>query len=93
VPVLRELSGQELAAGIQPDGTITFLLDGLRLPIALPALAPAILRLVDGQRTVGQIAAALAERGTAAEQFARAWQATFAARERINRLLLASPAA
>ena len=91
VPVLRELSGSELAGGIAPDGTITFVVDGLRLPIALPPLAPAILRLVDGRRSVGDIAAELAQRGTGAEAFERAWRATFAALEKLNRLLLAAP--
>jgi SAM-dependent methyltransferase len=90
VPVTRELSGAEIAGGIQPDGTITLVLDGLRVPLALPALAPAILRLVDGRRSVREIAAALAERGTGAEAFARAWRATFTTLERINRLLLAA---
>ena len=88
VPVLRELSGQELAAGVQPDGTITVVFDGLRLPLALPPLAPAILRLVDGRRSVGEIAATLAERGTGSEAFERAWQDTFSALERINRLVV-----
>jgi hypothetical protein len=92
VPVLRELSGTELASGIGPDGTITVVFDGLRLPVALPPLSPAILRLIDGHRTVGSIAATLAERGTGAAAFERAWQATFLALERINRLLLAAPA-
>ena len=91
VPVLRELSGSELAGGIAPDGTITFVVDGLRLPIALPPLAPAILRLVDGRRSVGEIAAELAQRGTGAEAFERAWRATFGALEKLNRLLLAAP--
>jgi SAM-dependent methyltransferase len=90
VPVTRELSGAEIAGGIQPDGTITLVLDGLRVPLALPALAPAILRLVDGRRSVRKIAAALAERGPGAEAFARAWRATFTTLERINRLLLAA---
>lgn len=91
VPVLRELVGTDLANGIQPNGTITFLIDGLRLPIPLPPLAPAILRLVDGERSVGAIAATLAERGTAGEAFARAWRATFDVLQRMNRLLLAAP--
>jgi SAM-dependent methyltransferase len=90
VPVLRELSGSELAGGIAPDGTITFVVDGLRLPIPLPPLAPAILRLVDGQRSVGDIAAQLAQRGTGAEAFERAWRATCGALEKLNRLLLAA---
>jgi SAM-dependent methyltransferase len=92
VPVTREGPGEALAAAVQPDGTITFMIDGLRLPIALPPLAPAILRLVDGQRRLGEIAAALEARGTGAEAFARAWRSTFLALEHINRLLLASPA-
>jgi hypothetical protein len=91
VPVTRENPGPELANGIQPDGTITVLFDGLRLPLALPPLAPAILRLVDGRRCVAEIAASLAERGTGAEAFERAWRATFVPLERINRLLLAAP--
>jgi SAM-dependent methyltransferase len=91
VPVTRELSGEAIAGGIQPDGTITLVLDGLRLPLALPALAPSILRLVGARRTVGEIAATLAARGTGAEAFARAWRATFTTLERVNRLLLAAP--
>ncbi len=91
VPVLRELSGPELAGGIKPDGTIMMVFDGLRLPIALPPLAPAVLRLVDGRRSVGEIAAALAQYGTGAEAFERAWRVTFISLERINRLLLAAP--
>lgn len=92
VPVTREGPGEALANAVQPDGTIAFMIDGLRLPIALPPLAPAILRLVDGQRCVGTIASVLAERGTGAEAFRRAWRSTFLALEHINRLLLAAPA-
>jgi SAM-dependent methyltransferase len=91
VPVTRELSGTEIAGGVRPDGTITLVYDGLRVPLALPALAPAILRLVDGRRSVSEIAAVLAEHGTGAEAFAGAWRATFSTLERINRLLLAAP--
>jgi hypothetical protein len=92
VPVTREASGEVLAGAVQPDGTIPFLIDGLRLPIALSPLAPAILRLVDGRRCVAEIVAALAQRGTGAETFERAWRSTFLALEHINRLLLAAPA-
>lgn len=91
VPVAREAPGEELARHVQPDGTLAFLFDGLRVPVALPPLAPAILRLVDGTRTVAQIGAALAERGTAPPAFDKAWRATYAPLERINRILLAPP--
>jgi len=39
---------------------------------------------------VGDIAAQLAQRGTGAEAFERAWRATCGALEKLNRLLLAA---
>jgi SAM-dependent methyltransferase len=91
VPIGREVTGDQLAGYIQPDGAITMAFDGLRAPIPLPAMAAAILRLVDGQRTVGEIGATLAARGSSMEAFSRAWRATFTALEHVNRLLLAPP--
>jgi SAM-dependent methyltransferase len=91
VPIGRQVAGEELAGYIQPDGAITMAFDGLRAPIPLPAMAAAILRLVDGQRTVGEIGATLASRGSNPEAFNRAWRATFTALEHVNRLLLAAP--
>ena len=90
VPVIRELSGADLANGIRPDGTLTVVFDGLHRSIPLPPLAAAILRLVDGRRTVGEISATLAARGTGTDAFERAWRVTFVALEAINRLLLAA---
>ncbi len=89
VPIAREMPADELAGRIQPDGTITMVFDSLRVPLALPPLAGAILRLIDGNRTVGEIAALLAERGI--EGFDRAWRQTFAKLEAVNRLLLRAP--
>lgn len=91
VPIGREVTGEQLAGFIQPDGTITMAFDGLRAPIPLPAMAAAILRLVDGQRTVSEIGATLAARGSNPDAFSRAWRATFTALEHVNRLLLAAP--
>ena len=91
VPVGREVTGEQLAGFIQPDGTIAMAFDGLRAPVPLPAMAPAILRLVDGRRTVGEIRQTLAARGSSPEAFGRAWPATFAALQQVNRLLLAAP--
>jgi hypothetical protein len=85
------MTGAELAAGIKPDGTLAVLLDGLRVPVALPPLAASILRLVDGVRCVAEIEAALAARGIATDAVRRAWRETFPALEQINRLLLAAP--
>jgi SAM-dependent methyltransferase len=91
VPVAREMPGEELAKHIRPDGTLPFLFDGLRAPVPLPPLAAAILRLVDGKRSVAEIGAMVGSRGGGPEAFSRAWRATFAGLERVNRLLLAPP--
>ena len=91
VPVAREMPAMELAAAIRPDGTLPMLFDGLRVPVALPPLAAALLRLVDGSRPVGAMAAALAAKGTDAAAFTRAWGQTFGALSQVNRLLLAAP--
>jgi hypothetical protein len=92
VPVAREMPAEEMARAIRPDGTLGLVFDGLRVPVPLPPLAAAILRQIDGSRSVAGIAAALAERGTDAATFDRAWRATWTALSRCNRLLLAAPA-
>ena len=93
VPIAREMPMDEMARTIQPDGTITMVFDGLRVPLAMPALAGAILRLVDGRRSVADIASAMAGAGgVTPEAFDRAWRATFTQLARVNRLLLAPPA-
>jgi SAM-dependent methyltransferase len=89
VPIAREMPGDALAAAIRPDGTLPLVIEGLRVPLALPPLAPAILRLIDGERSIGDIAAALALRGIDATAFMRAWTACWPALSRSNRILLA----
>ena len=91
VPVAREMPAAELAAAIRPDGTLPHVFDGLRVPVPLPPLAPALLRLIDGRRTVGDMRAVLAARGTRPEAFDRAWAATFGQLSAVNRVLLAPP--
>ena len=91
VPVCREVSGEDIAKGIQPDNILFVGLDALRVPVPLPPLAGAILRLIDGKRTVGEIGAILATRGIKPPAYDRAWAELFPALERINRLLLAAP--
>jgi len=90
VPLMREMPGDVLAKHIRPDLTLPFLFDGLRVPVPLPPLAAAILRLVDGQRSVGAIEAAMACR-VPPDAFARAWRGTYDALSSLNRLLLAPP--
>ena len=91
VPVAREMPAEELARAIRPDGTLVMVFDGIRVPVPLPPQAAAILRLVDGERSVGEIGAAMAARGTSPGAFASAWRATYDALVGVNRLLLVPP--
>ncbi len=92
VPVAREMPAAEIARAIRPDGTLPFVFDGLRVPVALPKLAGAILGQIDGVTTVSAIVAALEARGVARAQAERAWRETYDALVRVNRILLAPPA-
>ncbi len=92
VPIARETPPDEIIRAIGPDGTLAFLFDGFRVPVPLPKLAPAIIKLIDGERSLGTIAATLAERGISAEAFARAWRETWTRLSTVNRILLRGPA-
>ena len=66
--------------------------DGLRLPLPLPPLAGAILRLIDGRRSVAEIAETMRKTGGVTEEaLDRAWRLTYTQMEKVNRLLLAPP--
>ncbi len=91
VPIAREMPAPDLADRIAPDATLPFLFEGFRVPIALPRMAAPILRLVDGQRSVGEIDAAMADRLDPAA-FRRAWGELFQALNPVNQLLLRPPA-
>ena len=54
VPICREVTGEDLAKSIQANDTMFFGLDGLRVPVAVPPMAGAILRLIDGRRSVAR---------------------------------------
>ena len=90
IPIMREMPGEEIARHIRPDGTLPFLFDGLRVPVPLPPQAAAILRLIDGVRSVQAIGEALSGR-ISPDAFARAWRATYDALSAVNRVLLAPP--
>ena len=92
VPVAREMPAAEIARAIRPDGTLPFVFDGLRVPVALPKLAGAILGQIDGARPVAAILDAVRARGVTAEAAGKAWRETYAALVRVNRILLAAPA-
>jgi ubiquinone/menaquinone biosynthesis C-methylase UbiE len=91
VPVLREMDGEKLAKSLPASGVLPVGFDGLRVGLALPRLAPAILAQVDGRRCIGEMADALAARGIARDAFARDFASLARAMQSLNRLLLAAP--
>ncbi len=84
VPVARETPMGAFADRIRPDGTLPAQFNALTVMLPLPRLAAAILRRVDGVRTLAQIAEPFA-----AAAFDRAWDETYLALNGLNRLLLA----
>ncbi|MCX2560370.1 class I SAM-dependent methyltransferase [Acetobacter farinalis] len=92
VPVMREIPGVELAKQMRADHTLPFAFGTLVVPVPLPAQARGLLPLIDGSRTVGDLAAILATRGVPDTKFRTIWQETFHTLERLNRVLLLPPA-
>ncbi|WP_239478754.1 class I SAM-dependent methyltransferase [Lichenicola cladoniae] len=92
VPVVREMPAAEIIRQIGPDGSLPMAFGRLMVPVPLPPLAKAILGLVDGERSIAAIAAALADRGIAQAKFEVAWADTYRALSRVNRILLRPPA-
>ena len=89
-PVFKELDGAALAEGIGADGTVKITGDGMALNAKLPPLAPAILRAIDGQRTIAEIRAAIGG-GASDEEFQRQFAALYRLFNGVNRLLLRYP--
>ncbi len=85
IPVIREGTGDALAAAIRPDDTWLFTSEALNTSVALPRLARPILRAIDGTATVAEIAEKIGA------GFERAWPPLFAKLNAANRLLLAPP--
>ncbi|MFE8872889.1 class I SAM-dependent methyltransferase [Acetobacter persici] len=92
VPVMREIPGIELAKQMRADHTLPFAFGTLVVPIPLPPQARGLLPLIDGERTVGDLAAVLATRGVPENKFRTVWQETFQTLEPLNRVLLLPPA-
>lgn len=87
-PVLKDIDGPALAGAIGPDGSIKVTGDGMEMGIRLPPMAPAILRQVDGKRTIGEIRTAI---GAGEEDFHRQFAALYNALNGMNQMLLRYP--
>lgn len=88
IPVLRELDGAALAGEAGAGGRLSFDLDGVSLPVALPPLGAALLRRIDGRTRLGAVLAGIE---APAERAWREWRALYAGLNAMNRLLLAAP--
>ncbi|TVR96679.1 MAG: class I SAM-dependent methyltransferase [Rhodospirillales bacterium] len=72
VPVLRDLDGPALAERLPPGASLTAGFEGMTLRLPLPPLAGAILRRIDGRRSVAEIGAGVsAEPDVFFRQFAQ----------------------
>ncbi len=91
VPIAREMPAAIVADQIAPDGTLPMPFGRLTVPVPLPALARPILKLIDGERSVGAILSTLEERGIPRAKAETAWAETWRALSRCNRILLRAP--
>src|SRR5262249_57524452 len=90
IPVLRNDDGAALARDLKPRGALTARAHGLEARFALPRLAGPILARIDGQRTLGEIHAALAADGTRLEwaAFKAEFDRLYGAFNAVNRMFL-----
>ncbi|MBV1834245.1 class I SAM-dependent methyltransferase [Komagataeibacter pomaceti] len=91
VPVMREIPGAELAKQITPDDRLPFAFGTLVVPVAVPPQTRGFLPLIDGERTVADLAAIMEPRGISAARFATIWRTMFTTLSGLNRVLLRAP--
>jgi SAM-dependent methyltransferase len=72
IPILRDLKAEDLAQAVGTSGQLALTLDGLDLVLALPRVAGALIRLIDGSRSIGAIAAEGQARGALSKDDAAA---------------------
>ena len=90
VPQLVDQDASALAGAVAGDLVLRAEIDGLKLRFALPRLAPAILREIDGRRTIAEIGATLGRRDStlAPERFAAQFENLYKVLNGLNLLLL-----
>ncbi|NHN84048.1 methyltransferase domain-containing protein [Acetobacter musti] len=91
VPVMREIPGAELVKRMTPDNRLRFAFGTLEVLVPLPGQARGLLPLIDGVRTVRDLAEAMESRGLSAKRFPAVWKEIFVTLEGLNRVLLAPP--
>ena len=90
IPVLREMDAQKLADGLQPGAPLLANLDGYPWRAQLPALAPRIIRQIDGRRSVAEIYTSLGAHGGLPqwEEFYAQFEDLYLKLNGVNHLLL-----
>ena len=85
-PVFKDIDGAALADAIGPDGAVKISGDGMEMNAKLPPLAPAILRAIDGKRSIAEIRAVIGP-ATTDEDFQRQFAALYRLFSGINRFV------
>ncbi len=85
VPVLRDVSGPEVAKDVKPGGVLVADMYGLPFKLAMPRLAPAMLSRIDGQTSLAEIRHDL---DVEPDGFARQFAQLYDAFNGVNRMLL-----
>jgi hypothetical protein len=90
VPVLNNVSPKALAGRLTGAPAISLDFDGVKMRLALPAQAPAITALVDGERSLPEIHRYLGKAGQKISPagFARQFDTLYAVLNGINAMLL-----
>lgn len=88
VPVPNGIDPAALAASLKPGGVLTAKADGAEMRLPVPRLGPAILRRIDGTRSLREIHADMAEAKLGWEDFEAEFTRLYAALNGLNKLLL-----
>lgn len=93
IPLLVEMEGAKVAESLGRELVFRGSFDKLPVAFPLPARAPALLRLIDGERSIAEIRRSLQRQDSSLteETFARDFQAVYRVFNGVNRLLLRFP--
>jgi hypothetical protein len=88
VPILRDGTGVDLALRIRPDDRLPVTFGKRAVALPVPPQIRGLLPLLDGTRTVRDLAAILVTRGVPADRFDMMWRTVFATLSGLNNVLL-----
>ena len=93
VPILRDMDGEAFAREFKPGSAITASNDGIAIRRPLPSLAGAILRRIDGQKTLGALYMDIAQATRDLDQraFVESFAALFVALNGVGKMYLRIP--